>query len=85
MALIQVGSTLYADGTSSGVTMIAYGCDGCEAKTGDRYTCTTWVDRQPDGEWDNSGVEGWMFVSDDFGERSYCPHCAAAFPEWFRE
>jgi hypothetical protein len=78
MAVIQVGSTLYADGTSSGLTQVIYGCDGCEAKTGDPYARLAWVERPPGGEWDDSELEGWAFLYDDEGaNRLYCPDCAA--------
>lgn len=73
MGLIQTGSTLYRDGSSSGLTQLVYGCDGCEAKTGDLYAHIAFVTRPPGGEWDNSEVEGWAFTDDG----DLCPECAA--------
>lgn len=78
--VLQTGSTLYVhEGTltSSGLTQVVYGCDGCEARTGDIYACVAFVTRSPDGEWDESEIEGWKFFHDADGiECSYCPRCA---------
>jgi hypothetical protein len=71
MTLIQTGSTLYRDGTSSGIHQLVYACDGCEAKTGDPYACIAFIVRTPTGEWDDSEAEGWTLRDGC----SFCPDC----------
>jgi hypothetical protein len=67
VAVLQIGLTFGGDG----VTSVVYGCDGCEAKTGDMYARIAWYRRLDDGEWDDSEIEGWTF-SEGY---CYCPAC----------
>jgi hypothetical protein len=81
MGLIQTGSTLYSDGTSSGLTQLVYSCDGCDAITGDPYAKIAFVLRTSDHHWDTSEVEGWTFLPDDEdgdSSRCYCADCVRA-------
>jgi hypothetical protein len=75
MGVLQTGSTLFSDGTSSGLTQVVYGCDGCEARTGDMYARIAFVEISRRGEWDESEIEGWTF----FDGYCYCPDCVR---EW---
>jgi hypothetical protein len=76
MALIQTGSTLYADGSSSGVTSLIYACDGCEAATGDPYACIACACSDAEGVFDWSEFEGWTRIEDGNGDvLDYCADC----------
>ena len=66
MGVLQTGSALGGDG----LTQVVYGCDGCEAKTGDMYARIAFVLRPEGGdEWDDSEIEGWTFID----AHCYCP------------
>jgi hypothetical protein len=87
MGLIETGSTLAF--TAHGLVRVGnvellYGCDGCEAKTGDPYAHLAWVIVARDrAVVDDSQVAGWRF---DDGEdkswrsRCYCAGCASEEP-----
>jgi hypothetical protein len=77
VALIQTGSTIYADGSSSGLTQLVYGCDGCEADTGNPYENIAFALGDGSGVFDWSELEGWAQVADEDGDtREYCPACS---------
>jgi hypothetical protein len=85
MGLIQTGSTLMlVEGqglVGVGPMELWYGCDSCEAATGDPYAHIAMVVIARDGEVvDASEVEGWEFFHDEPEgsgcTRSYCADCA---------